>query len=65
MTDMMPKDATIFDDIKYQKQLITVATSIFAIREDKLAVLLVKRNKEPFFGQWMFPGGGVYNDESC
>ncbi len=32
--------------------------------ERKVKILLVRRARKPFVGQWILPGGAVYNDES-
>lgn len=40
-----------------QSLTVTVDNVLFAIREDSLHVLLVKRATEPFIGQWALPGG--------
>src|SRR5690606_17088621 len=43
-----------------------VATDIvlFTIRDDSLQLLLIRRNLEPFKGEWALPGGFVREDES-
>ena len=50
---------------KYEKQMISIDMAIFSVIENKLNVLLVKRNQEPFKDSWTLLGGGVYNNESC
>ena len=47
-----------------QNILITVDNVIFTIINDKLQVLLVKRDIEPFKESWNIPGGFVTEDES-
>jgi 8-oxo-dGTP diphosphatase len=44
--------------------LVTVDTAIFALRDDDLQVLLVKRKHSPFEGMWAIPGGFVEMDET-
>ena len=53
------------EDKKYQNQMISVDVSLFAIKGNKLNVLLVQRNKDPYLGMYSLIGGGVYNDETC
>jgi 8-oxo-dGTP diphosphatase len=43
---------------------VTVDIVIFALREDALCVLLVKRKFDPFANKWAIPGGYVEPDES-
>lgn len=43
---------------------VTVDIVIFALKENELAVLLVKRAIEPFKGVWAIPGGFVKINES-
>ena len=43
---------------------VTVDIVIFALREDDLCVLLVKRKFEPFANKWAMPGGFVSPEES-
>ncbi len=43
---------------------VTVDVVLFTIWEKKLAVLLVRRIKDPFSGVWALPGGFVRKDES-
>lgn len=54
-------------DIKnplYKNQGIHVDTATFTVEEGAVKVLLVRRKAEPFAGQWILPGGAVYNNES-
>ncbi|MBI5148870.1 NUDIX hydrolase [Candidatus Pacearchaeota archaeon] len=48
----------------YPQPSVTVDIIIFSLKEKKLQVLLVKRDKEPFKGKWALPGGFVRIDES-
>ena len=43
---------------------VTVDVVIFAMRENDLAVLLVRRLKPPYEGCWALPGGFVHGNES-
>ena len=43
---------------------VTVDLAIFSIRDDVLAVLLVRRAEHPFRGYWALPGGFVRPSES-
>jgi 8-oxo-dGTP diphosphatase len=48
----------------YDRPSVTVDVVIFALVEDDLQVLLIKRKKEPFAGMWAIPGGFVRINES-
>lgn len=48
----------------HEKPAITTDIVIFTIRNNRLNVLLIKRNLEPFKGKWALPGGFVKIDES-
>ena len=52
------------EDLKYEKQMISVDVILFGILDDTLHVLLVKRKSDPFKNKFSLPGGGVYNDET-
>ena len=43
---------------------VSVNVGLLTIREGELAVLLVRRDQEPFSGLWALPGGFVRRDES-
>ncbi len=45
----------------YTPPTLTVDSVIFELKDNSLAVLLIKRSREPFKGQWALPGG--YNPE--
>ncbi len=45
------------------KVRVAVDIVIFAVREDRLKVLLIKRGVPPFEGRWAIPGGFVKEDE--
>jgi len=42
---------------------VTTDAVVFTIQDEQLKVLLIQRGKEPFKGQWAFPGGFVDIDE--
>lgn len=48
----------------YKNQCIYVNIVTFTVEDKMVKVLLVKRREEPFVGQWIIPGGVVYNNES-
>ncbi|MDE0265057.1 MAG: NUDIX domain-containing protein [Bryobacterales bacterium] len=47
----------------YPPVAVTVDVALFAIRREKLHVLLIQRGIEPFAGAWALPGGFVQPDE--
>lgn len=49
---------------EYPRPSVTTDIVIFSIREDKLHVLLIQRDEEPFEGSWAIPGGFVLMNES-
>jgi 8-oxo-dGTP diphosphatase len=57
----MKKKEDIFD---YPHPYVTVDPIIFAIEDNQLKVLLVKRGTDPYKGKWSIPGGFVNIDES-
>ncbi len=48
----------------YPHPAVTTDIVIFTIRQDQLKVLLIKRARPPFQGEWALPGGFVNLDES-
>lgn len=48
----------------FEQPSVTVDLVIFAIKDNLLNVLLVKRDVEPFKGKWALPGGFVRINES-
>jgi len=48
---------------KFKKPSVTVDTIIFTIENNRLKILLVKRNLNPYKGKWALPGGFVRIDE--
>ncbi|MCL5093991.1 MAG: NUDIX hydrolase [Patescibacteria group bacterium] len=49
---------------KYKNQGIHVDMVVFTVDDKKIKTLLVQRGRKPFVGEWILPGGAVYNDES-
>ncbi len=49
---------------KYKDQGIHVDIVVFTVDEGIVKTLLVKRAKSQFIGEWIIPGGAVYNNES-
>lgn len=47
-----------------QRISVTVDILLFTILDNKLKILLIKRNIPPFEGMWAVPGGFVKDDES-
>ena len=47
-----------------QHILVTVDILLFTILDNKLKILLIKRNIPPFEGMWAVPGGFVKDNES-
>ncbi|WP_435010226.1 NUDIX domain-containing protein [Tundrisphaera lichenicola] len=48
----------------YPRPAVTVDLAIFAIEEEELRILLIRRKHEPFAGQWALPGGFLEMGES-
>jgi 8-oxo-dGTP diphosphatase len=42
---------------KYPRLSVTTDTLVFSIRDRRLNVLLIERDREPFVGRWAIPGG--------
>ncbi len=53
-----------YDPSIYDRPSVTVDVVIFALVEEDLQVLLVKRKYAPYAGMWAIPGGFVHGDES-
>ena len=49
---------------EYQKVLLSVDCIIFGFKQNKLQILIGKRNMDPGRGEWSLYGGFVRNDES-
>lgn len=47
----------------YELPISTVDVALFTLRQDHLSVILARRDKEPFAGQFALPGGFVHTDE--
>lgn len=45
-------------------QYLSTDIVLFTIEERRIHVLLLRREREPFKGQWALPGGFVHTDES-
>ncbi len=48
----------------YPRPMVTVDVVVFAMRDGELEVLLVRRGRQPYAGQWALPGGFVDEDEA-
>lgn len=53
-----------YDITQYERPSVTVDVLIFTIENDRIKILLVKRNAWPFEGRWAIPGGFIQMDES-
>ena len=53
-----------YDAGAYPPFAVTVDIVILTLREDELAVLLVRRSADPFAGLWALPGGFKRPDET-
>lgn len=53
-----------YDPLAYNRPSVTVDVVIFALAEEDLQVLLIKRKYAPFAGMWAIPGGFVRLGES-
>ncbi len=51
------------DEDTYPRPITTVDLVIFALAEDGLEVLTVRRPTDPFAGHWALPGGWIHVDE--
>ena len=52
----------MFNEIKTHE--LTIDVVVLTIKNNKLQVLLTKRNKEPFKGRWAIPGGFIRLSEN-
>lgn len=53
-----------YDPLSYPPVAVTADLVVLTIRDDELAVLLVRRGEQPYRGQLALPGGFVRPDES-
>jgi 8-oxo-dGTP diphosphatase len=53
-----------YDPTQYERPSVTVDVVIFALVDNDLQVLLVRRKYSPFAGVWAIPGGFVRMNES-
>lgn len=53
-----------YDPDAYRRPSVTADNIVFAIRDGKAVVLLIRRAGHPCIGQWAFPGGFVEMEES-
>jgi 8-oxo-dGTP diphosphatase len=49
---------------EYARPAVAVDMAIFTLRDEDLAVLLIKRKNDPFRGMWALPGGFVEENEA-
>lgn len=52
-----------YDPTKYRNPAVAADTALFAVDEEGLSVLLIKRGNYPYKGRWALPGGFVEIDE--
>lgn len=48
----------------YPRPSVTADCILFANKDNKREVMLIKRKNEPFAGKWAFPGGFLDEDET-
>ena len=53
-----------YDPSRFPRFAVTVDIVLFAIRDKRLHVLLIRRKEPPFEGQWALPGGFVRPEET-
>lgn len=53
-----------YDPADYDRPSVTVDCVALGMHDDRLAVLLIRRDRPPFAGDWALPGGFVGIDES-
>jgi 8-oxo-dGTP diphosphatase len=49
---------------EYPRPALAVDCAVFAVEDDALKVLLIRRGQSPFQGQWSLPGGFVHMTET-
>ena len=47
----------------WPRPMVTVDAVVFAVADETIKLLLIKRGHEPFKGQWAIPGGFIGIDE--
>lgn len=52
----------MFNEVKTHE--LTIDVVVFTIKDNKLQVLVTRRNKEPFKGRWAIPGGYIRLSET-
>ena len=50
---------------KYPRPAVTTDVVLFAMVDSQMKVLLIQRGRDPYKGQWAFPGGFLNMDESA
>lgn len=48
----------------YPRPAVTVDALVFQVEKKEVRILLIRRKKDPFKGQWAFPGGFMEIDET-
>ena len=48
----------------YPRPMVTADAVVFAVQDERLSVLAIRRKNEPYAGRWALPGGFVDMDES-
>jgi 8-oxo-dGTP diphosphatase len=61
----MPVQPPKTDAPTFERPLVSVDVVILALRNDRLAALLMKRGAEPFCQSWALPGGHIHTDEDA
>ncbi|MDO8425806.1 MAG: NUDIX domain-containing protein [bacterium] len=60
----MPKLSAAYATTTLQRPLVATDIVLFALRDDALQVVLIRRAMPPFAGKWALPGGFVLPDET-
>ncbi len=50
---------------EYPRPMVTVDLAVFTLVEQSLRVLMIRRGRDPFAGQWASPGGFLEMDEAA